>query len=268
MSGTLYIIATPIGNLEDITLRALRVLKEVDLIAAEDTRHTKKLLTHFDIHTPLTSFFQGNERAKAGDIVRQLLAGKNIALVSDAGTPCISDPGYPLLIAAIEAGITVVPIPGPSALTAAISAAGLPTDRFTFVGFLPDKPGKRKKVLEELRTRPETLVFYVSPWKVEKTLADCLAILGNRKAVLCREVSKIHEEFVRENLQTLRDHLVKKPLKGEVVLLVEGAKRELSETDMIKSDPEFMREIQSGMKRLRQKTKRYSFRKVFDEPLK
>lgn len=268
MSGTLYIVATPIGNLEDITLRAIRILKEVDLIAAEDTRHTKKLLTHFDIPTPLTSFFQGNERAKAHDIVRQIQSGKNIALVSDAGTPCISDPGYPLLVAAIEAGVTVIPIPGPSAVAAALSAAGLPTDRFTFIGFLPDKSGKRQKALEELRPRPETLVFYVSPWKIEKTLTDCLAILGNRRAVLAREISKIHEELVRENLQTIRDDFIKRPLKGEIVLLVEGVKGKLSETDIIKSDPEFIQEIQDGVKRLKQKTKRFSFQKVFGEPLK
>lgn len=222
MTGTLYIVATPIGNLEDITLRALRILKEADLIAAEDTRHTRKLLTHFDIHTPLTSFFQGNEREKAKRIIDELLSGKNVALVSDAGTPCISDPGYPLLIAAIETGITVVPIPGASALAAAMSAAGLPTDRFTFIGFLPDKPGKRRNALAELDDIPHTLVFYVSPWKAKAVIADMLEVLGDRRACLARELTKIHEEFLRAPLSELAASIEAKALKGEMVLVVEG----------------------------------------------
>ncbi|MFH0800729.1 MAG: 16S rRNA (cytidine(1402)-2'-O)-methyltransferase [Pseudomonadota bacterium] len=220
--GILYIVATPIGNLEDMTLRAMRILKEVDLIAAEDTRHTRKLLTHFDIHTPLTSFFQGNEREKAAHIVAQMLTGKNVALVSDAGTPCISDPGYPLLIAAIEAGITVVPIPGPSALAAALSAAGLPTDRFTFTGFLPDKPGKRKRAIEELKDIQHTLVFYVSPWKAAAVVRDCLEVLGDRRACLCRELTKIHEEFRRGTLAEMAASVEASPPKGEMTMVVEG----------------------------------------------
>ncbi|MBI4212386.1 MAG: 16S rRNA (cytidine(1402)-2'-O)-methyltransferase [Deltaproteobacteria bacterium] len=224
MFGTLYIVATPIGNLEDITPRALRILKEVDLIAAEDTRHTRKLLTHFDIHTPLTSFFQANERMKVDAILGQLRDGKNIALVSDAGTPCISDPGYPLLRAAVEAEIKVVPIPGPSAVATAISAAGLPTDRFTFVGFLPDKPGKRIHALEELRDISHTLLFYVSPWKVEKILADCLSVFGDRDACLARELTKMHEEFRRGKLSELVESLKMKMTKGEMVLVIDGKK--------------------------------------------
>jgi len=220
MSGTLYIIATPIGNLEDITLRAIRMLKEVGLIAAEDTRHTRKLLTHFDIHTPLTSFFQANERQKAEQIINALKEGKNVALVSNAGTPCISDPGYPLLVKAIEEGITVCPIPGASALAAAISAAGLPTDRFTFIGFLPDKPGKRKNALEGLKGLKHTLVFYISPWKAVQTAKDILDVLGDRQAVVCRELTKIHEEFVRGNLSLIVTHLEKHPPKGEITLIV------------------------------------------------
>lgn len=223
MAGTLYIVATPIGNLEDITARALRILGEVDLIAAEDTRHTRKLLTHFDIHTPLTSFFQGNERAKADRVVAQLLEGKDVALVSDAGTPGISDPGYPLLVRAIEAGVAVVPIPGPSALTAALSAAGLPTDRFTFVGFLPDKKGKRRAALEALAKLPQTLVLYVSPYKWPATIADCAAILGDRPACLCRELTKLHEEFDRATLSELARRRGERPLKGEVVLVIGAA---------------------------------------------
>jgi len=166
MAGTLYIVATPIGNLEDMTARAIRILREADLIACEDTRHTRKLLARFDIHTPMTSFFKGNEAGKADSIIAALKGGKAVALVSDSGTPCVSDPGFPLLVRAVEEGIPIVPVPGPSALAAAISAAGLPTDRFTFVGFLPDKPGKRKRVLEELASLDHTVVLYVSPWKV------------------------------------------------------------------------------------------------------
>jgi len=220
MNGILYIVATPIGNLEDITLRAIRTLKEVGLIAAEDTRHTRKLLTHFDIHTPLTSFFQANERQKAEQIINALKEGKNVALVSNAGTPCISDPGYPLLVKAIEEGITVCPIPGASALAAAISAAGLPTDRFTFIGFLPDKPGKRKNALEGLKGLKHTLVFYISPWKAVQTAKDILDVLGDRQAVVCRELTKIHEEFVRGNLSLIVTHLEKHPPKGEITLIV------------------------------------------------
>lgn len=222
MPGTLSIVATPIGNLEDMTLRAIRTLKEVDLIAAEDTRHTRKLLAHFDIHTPMTSFFKGNEREKAAHVVAQMLEGKNVALVSDAGTPCISDPGYPLLVAAIEAGVVVIPIPGPSALAAALSAAGLPTDRFTFVGFLPDKPGKRRRAIEELAELPHTIAFYVSPWKAPATVKDCLEALGDRRACLCRELTKIHEEFLRGTLAELAAAVEARPPKGEMVLAVEG----------------------------------------------
>lgn len=222
MQGKLYTVATPIGNLEDMTIRAIRILKEVDLIAAEDTRHTRKLLSHFDIHTPLTSFFKGNERAKADGIVAQILSGKNVALVSDAGTPCISDPGYPLLVAAIAAGVNVEPIPGASAVATALSASGLPTDRFTFVGFLSDKPGKRRTTIESFKDVSHTLVFYVSPWKAAATVDDCLAVLGDRKACSCRELTKIHEEFLRLNLSDLSAHLKTNPPKGEITLIIEG----------------------------------------------
>ncbi|MFH1873593.1 MAG: 16S rRNA (cytidine(1402)-2'-O)-methyltransferase [Pseudomonadota bacterium] len=220
IQGTLYIVATPIGNLEDITLRALRILKEVDLIAAEDTRQTRKLLSHYEIHTPLTSFFKGNEKNKSEKIIQELQSGKNIALVSDAGTPCISDPGYPLLEAAIQAEIKVEPIPGPSALTAALSGAGLPTNQVTFVGFLPDKPGKRRKEIEKLKDLPHTLVFYVSKWKIQAIVAECLEILGNRQACLGRELTKLHEEFIRGDLAELQAILGNNEPKGEMVLLI------------------------------------------------
>lgn len=222
MPGTLYIVATPIGNLEDITLRAIRILKEVDIIAAEDTRHTRKLLSHFGIHTPMTSFFMGNEREKTVHIIVQLVEGKNIALVTDAGTPCISDPGYSLLKAAIAACVQVVPIPGPSALAAALCASGLSTDQFTFVGFLPDKPGKRKRILEELKDITHTLIFYVSPWKIQTTIEDCLEVFGCREACLCREMTKIHEEFLRGPLSGLVMSIKTLALKGEMTLLING----------------------------------------------
>ena len=215
-------MATPIGNLEDMTARAIRILKEVGLIAAEDTRHTRKLLTYFDIHTPLTSFFQGNERGKSESLVAQVVAGKNLALVSDAGTPCISDPGFPLLRAAIEAGVKIEPIPGASALAAALSACGLPTDRFTFIGFLPDKSGKRKNALEELKDISHTLVFYVSPWKVASVIADCLEVFGPRDACMCRELTKIHEEFFRAPLSEIAARVEERPPKGEITLVISG----------------------------------------------
>jgi len=223
MSGILYIVATPIGNLEDITLRALRVLKEVDLIAAEDTRQTKKLLTHFAISTSLTSYFQGNERGKLETLVSALEEGKNIALVSDAGTPGISDPGYPLIREAVFRGIKVEVIPGPCAAISALVGSGLPTDRFSFIGFLPDKPGKRKKVLEELKSFEHTLIFYVSKWKIEKTLQDCCEVFGNKPAVLARELTKLHEESLRASLEELAEICSQRELKGELVLLIGNA---------------------------------------------
>jgi 16S rRNA (cytidine1402-2'-O)-methyltransferase len=224
MQGKLYIVATPIGNLDDMTLRALKTLSDVDLIAAEDTRHTRKLLTHFKIRTELTSYFQGKEREKAAAIIGKLKGGSDVALVSDAGTPCISDPGYPLLVAAIEEGIDVIPIPGASALAAAISAAGLPTDAFTFVGFLPDKPGKRRKRVEGLADVGHTIVLYVSKYKAERVLEECLEVLGDRRACLCRELTKVHEEFVRAPLTELLAHIQKNPPKGEMTLVVAGRK--------------------------------------------
>ncbi|MFH1654182.1 MAG: 16S rRNA (cytidine(1402)-2'-O)-methyltransferase [Pseudomonadota bacterium] len=219
-NGTLYIIATPIGNLEDMTLRALRVLKEVDLIAAEDTRKTRNLLTHFDIQTPTTSFFKGNENEKFFSLIEKMKAGQNIALVSNAGTPCISDPGFPLVKRAIEEGITVVPIPGVSAVIAALSAAGLPTDRFTFFGFLPEKRGKRGRVLEIIKGLDHTAVLYMSPWKVLHQLNEMAELFPDREATLCHELTKIHEGFIRGTISTLCTHLDQHPPKGEYVLII------------------------------------------------
>lgn len=220
MPGTLYIVATPIGNLEDITLRAIRILKEVDLIACEDTRHSRKLLNHYGISRPLTSYFEHNKLVKGESLIGQLLDGKNVALISDAGTPGISDPGYNLVVTTIEKGIPVIPIPGPSAAIAALCASGLPTDQFHFVGFLPQKEGKKRRFLESLKVTSATLVFYESPFRVSKTIALSLEILGDRPAVAVHELTKMHEGIFRGNLSDLCAEIEKVPQKGEWVLLV------------------------------------------------
>lgn len=222
VAGVLYVVATPIGNLEDITLRALRTLKEVDLIAAEDTRRTRKLLTHYGIVTPLTSYYDQIEAEKAQALVAQLRAGKNIALVSDAGTPGISDPGYRLITGAWEAGIAIVPIPGASTLTALLSVGGLPTDRFVFEGFLPAKSGQRQKALERLRHEERTLVFFESPHRLLDTLADLEELLGDRRVVIGRELTKVFEELRRGQVSEVRCALLEREVKGEVALLVAG----------------------------------------------
>ena len=222
-TGTLYIIATPIGNLEDITFRAVRVLGEVDLIAAEDTRHSRKLLTHFGISRPLTSYYDHNKNFKGGYIIEKLKEGLSVALVADAGTPCISDPGFQLARDAAAAGIPVVPVPGPSAVIASLSAAGLPTDRFAFEGFLPARAGKRREKLNSLRDEERVLVFLESPRRIAAALADLLEVMGDREAVVARELTKIHEEFIRGKLADIIDRLEGTPVKGEVVLLVAPA---------------------------------------------
>jgi 16S rRNA (cytidine1402-2'-O)-methyltransferase len=222
MSGTLYIVATPIGNLEDITLRALRVLKEVDCIAAEDTRHTKKLLNHFDIRTPVVSHHEHNERSGAPALIERLLGGESIALVSDAGTPGISDPGYRLTVAAVAAGVQVTPVPGASALIAALSAAALPTDRFAFEGFLPEKRTPRRERLRALHAEPRTLVFYEAPHRLKASLEDLEAILGDRAIAIARELSKVHEEFLRGSIHDVRIELAEREIHGEVVIIMRG----------------------------------------------
>ena len=220
--GILYIIATPIGNLEDITLRAVRILKEVDLIACEDTRHTRKLLNHFQISTPLTSYFEYNKLQKGKSLILEILSGKNVALVSDAGTPGISDPGYNLVVAAIEKGISVIPIPGPSAAITALSASGLPTDQFHFVGFLPQKEGKKRRLLESLKEESATLVIYESPFRIKKTLQLSLEVFGDRPAVVVHELTKIHEGFFRGLTSEVQKKIESVPEKGEWVLLIQG----------------------------------------------
>ncbi|MBI3304212.1 MAG: 16S rRNA (cytidine(1402)-2'-O)-methyltransferase [Deltaproteobacteria bacterium] len=226
MPGTLYVVATPIGNLEDVTLRALRVLKEVDLIAAEDTRHTRKLLTHYGITTPLTSYYDQIEASKAPALIAQLQAGKTIALVSDAGTPGIADPGYRLVKGAAEAGITIVPIPGASTLTALLSVGGLPTDRFVFAGFLPAKKSQRQKALQRLKQEERTLVFFESPHRLADLLADLEQICGDRQIVVGRELTKMFEEVLRGRVSELRARLQGREIKGEVALLVAGRSAE------------------------------------------
>lgn len=226
MAGVLYIVATPIGNLEDVTLRALRLLKEVDLIAAEDTRHTRKLLDHYGIATPLTSCHEHNEKTKARDLVARLERGENVALVSDAGTPTLSDPGYRLVRQAVEAGVNVVPVPGPSALTAALGASGLPTDRFVFEGFLPAKKRERRERLNRLREETRTLVFYEAPHRIKESLADLLEILGDRELVLGREITKVYEEFIRGRLSEVIVRVGHKEPRGEMTLVVTGVEQE------------------------------------------
>ena len=222
--GTLYVVATPLGNLEDVTLRALRVLKEAALVACEDTRRTAKLLQAHGIATPTTSYFEHNERWKGERILDALRAGRAVALVSDAGTPGISDPGYRLVREARAEGIAVVPVPGPSAVVAALSVSGLPTDRFLFVGFLPARASARRKALDAIAAVTETIVVYESPVRVVAALDDMIASLGDRDAFLCREATKVHEEYVRGTLSSLRALLASRPeVKGEVVLVVGGA---------------------------------------------
>ena len=220
--GVLYVVATPIGNLEDVTVRALRILKEVDLIAAEDTRHTRKLLAHYAITTRLTSYHDHTEATKTPKLIALLHAGKNVALVSDAGTPGISDPGYRLVNAAAEAGLRVVPVPGPSMVTALLSVGGLPTDRFAFEGFLPAKQSRRRRVLHALRREPRTLVLYESPHRLLDCLADLAAELGDRRIVIGREVTKQFEEILRGPISEVAGTLGQRRVKGEVALLVEG----------------------------------------------
>jgi 16S rRNA (cytidine1402-2'-O)-methyltransferase len=222
MVGTLYIVSTPIGNLEDITLRALRILKTVGIIAAEDTRHTKQLCTYFGIETPLTSYHDFNKEEKTAVLLQRLAAGVDVALVSDAGTPVISDPGYFLITQSIQAGINVVPIPGASAVLATLAASGLPSDAFRFEGFLPRKPGARTKRIERFRDSSPSIILFESPHRIEKLLMALHDGLGNRRAVIGRELTKRFEEFRRGTLQELLAHVRSHPPKGEITLVVEG----------------------------------------------
>jgi 16S rRNA (cytidine1402-2'-O)-methyltransferase len=220
--GTLYIVATPIGNLEDVTLRALRVLKEAQLVAAEDTRRTKKLLNAYQIDTPLTSLFEHNELKKSGALIAKILAGQDVAYVSDAGTPGISDPGYLLIQEALAHNVSIIPIPGACAAIAALSISGLPTDSFAFHGFLPVKSGKRQHVLKSLENETKTMIFYESPNRLKETLRDMLSVLGNRRVVVSRELTKIYEETTRGRLAEAIDAWREREVKGEITLVIAG----------------------------------------------
>ena len=224
MNGTLYIVATPIGNLEDITLRALRILKEVDLIAAEDTRQILKLLNHFEISKPLISYHRHNEEVKSEILIQKLENGENIALVSDAGTPGICDPGEDVIKKAIEEGINVVPIPGACAMVNALIASGIDTKEFIFLGFLPLNKKTRLEKLREIKESEKTIIIYEAPHKMKNTLKELSEILQERKIVLARELTKIHEEFIREDINFLMEKI--ENLKGEMILIIEGKKKE------------------------------------------
>ena len=219
-TGCLYLVATPIGNLEDITLRAIRILKEADIIACEDTRQTQKLLQHYGIRKEMVSYHEHNELTRSPELAIELEQGAKIALVSDAGTPGISDPGHRLVTLCLRHHIPVVPIPGPSALVAALAASGLPTEEFLFIGFLPPRTGARRKALDALKAESRTLIFYEAPHRVVETLADATEILGPRPAVIAREVTKIHEEFLRGPLAELLESARKRAPRGEITLLI------------------------------------------------
>ena len=222
--GILYIVATPIGNLEDITLRAIRILKQVDLIAAEDTRHTLKLLNHLEISKQLISYHRHNEEIRTDYLIKELKDGKNIALVSDAGTPGICDPGNEVIKKCIEENINIVPIPGPCAMINGLIASGINTDEFTFLGFLPLNKKNRKIKLEEIKNSNKTIIVYEAPHKINKTLNDLKEILNQRKIVIARELTKIHEEYIRGTI----DEIIKKSedIKGEMIIIIEGAKKD------------------------------------------
>jgi 16S rRNA (cytidine1402-2'-O)-methyltransferase len=230
-AGTLYVVATPLGNLEDLTFRAVKCLKEVDLIACEDTRRTLRLLNHLNLKKPLISCFEHNERDRIDELLGRVAAGASVALVSDAGTPTISDPGFALVREAHRRGIRVSPIPGPSAVVTALSVSGLPTDQFFFAGFLPRTASARRARLNGLRSQTGTLVFYESPHRVVESLRDMVEVLGDREAFLCREVTKIHEELKGATLGRIADDLQgRSEVLGEIVVVVEGAGPETART--------------------------------------
>lgn len=235
MPATLYIIATPIGNLEDMTYRAVRILGEVDLVAAEDTRHSLKLLNHFDISKPLTSYFDHNQQFKGERILNALRQGKSVALISDAGTPCISDPGYNLVRDAVAEGIAVVPVPGACAAIAALSASGLPSDSFTFAGFPPARQGKRRAFLKDLAGLPGTLVLYEAPHRLEDTLQDIREVLGDRQTVVARELSKVYEEFIRGTVPEVMAAVSRGPVRGEIVILIAPGEAVREQTESLEA---------------------------------
>ncbi len=273
MKGKLYIVSTPIGNLEDITLRAIRILKEVDLIACEDTRVTKRLLSHYQIHKPLTSYYEHNEREKAEELLSLLEAGKSIALVSDAGTPGVSDPGYRLVSLTSEKGIQVISIPGPCAAIAALSASGLPTSGFVFLGFLPKSDKRRREYFESIQEYPQTIIFYESPNRVIKTLKDISEILGDRQVSVSREITKMFEETLREKISKVIQTLEQRErIKGEITIALEGKIKEIeSSSEIIEKQLKVYREKGLSMKDTVKEVSRIlgiSKSKVYKEALK
>ena len=246
MPGTLYLVATPIGNLADITHRAIDVLNNVALIACEDTRHTRKLLQHYGISTKTTSYHEHNEQERARQLMELLRDGKDVAVVSDAGTPSISDPGFRLVRAAIENDVKVVPVPGPSALISALIAAGLPTDEFFFGGFLPARSNARRSRLSELRSVPGTLVFYEAPHRLAETLKDANEILGEREAVVARELTKIHEELKRGRLSKLAEYYSREEVRGEIVLLIDRNVLETTVKTDVQNISSLVDQLESG----------------------
>jgi 16S rRNA (cytidine1402-2'-O)-methyltransferase len=241
MPGTLYVVATPIGNLADITQRAIKILNDVDLIACEDTRHTRKLLQHFGIKTKTISYHEHNEKRRADELIDRLKQGSSVAIVSDAGTPSISDPGFRLVRAAIEHELPIVSVPGPSALITALVATGLPTDEFFFAGFLPARPTARQARLRELSSIPGTLIFYEAPHRLSSTLKDARTILGERQAAVARELTKLHEEVRRGRLSELANHYSSEQnVRGEIVLLIDRTVLAEDESDALKSVAEIV----------------------------
>ncbi|HKP86796.1 MAG TPA: 16S rRNA (cytidine(1402)-2'-O)-methyltransferase [Blastocatellia bacterium] len=244
MPGTLYLVATPIGNLEDITLRALRVLGEVDLIACEDTRHTRKLLAHYEISKPMVSYHEHNERERTPELVEKLKAGTNIALVSDAGTPLVSDPGFRLVRDSIGQGVRVVPIPGPSALVAALAGSGLATGEFIFAGFLPARRAARRARLAELAGLKSTLIFYEAPHRIKETIRDAREALGDRPSVVARELTKLHEEFIRGPLSEIEIPQA----RGEIVLLIGPPLDDMTGEAQARETRPILEEIEAAMR--------------------
>ena len=243
MKGLLYVVATPIGNLEDITLRALRILKEVDLIAAEDTRHSLKLLNHYGIEKPLLSYWSEREKVRSEEVISHLKAGRSVALISDAGTPGISDPGAVLIRRAIEEGIEIIPVPGPSALIAALSVSGLPAEEFLFCGFLPPRKTERLRKLEELKYEKRTVVFYEAPHRLLETVEDMIEVFGDRKVMIAKELTKLHEKFMRGTLKEVYSKLQDSVIAGEYVIVLEGS------PGMITSIEEALEEVKALMKK-------------------
>ena len=253
MSGCLYVVATPIGNLEDMTLRAISVLKEVDAIYCEDTRHSRKLTDHFGIAKPLISYHNFNERDRCDEIASRVERGERVALVSDAGTPLIADPGYRVVAALVERGLPVIPIPGASAAAAALSVSGLPSDSYYFGGFLPRKAAARRALLESLRSLETTLVFYEAPHRILESLEDVRVACGNPKVVLCRELTKLHEEVLRGSAQTLRDELsARRHVQGEFTVLIGKPTESTSAVDPVQRVLELERGGLSRMNAIKQ----------------